>query len=171
MTLIFSCLRFHFPAERTGVENALSSLWNLLKRSITQTDRRRRRGVAVLRWTLKIFFSLFFCCHQVLNLLKIPFNTQVVLLACSCVCESVDVFVCGTFDQRFPWEILVCINHGNSDLRVCVRVCEQAYKYVFSVCLSMFPRVCPTEWVCCLYCVVYLVLPYLNNKTGYEIQN
>lgn len=36
-------------------------------------------------------------------------------------------------------------------------------KCVFSVGLSIF-------WVCCLYCVVHLVLPYLNNKTGYEIQ-
>lgn len=25
--------------------------------------------------------------------------------------------------------------------------------------------------MCCMYCVVYIVLPYLNNKTGYEIQN
>lgn len=63
----------------------------------------RGGGVAsCLKVDFEHFLFAFFCCHRVLNLLKIPFNTQVVLLACSCVCESVDVFVCGTFDQRFP---------------------------------------------------------------------
>ena len=50
---------------------------------------------------------------------------------------------------------------------VCVCVCEHLYKFVFCVC----PHVRLNARMCCMYCVVYIVLPYLNNKTGYEIRN
>lgn len=92
---------FASSANRCELESGLWSLWNplkschcgLIEKSITKVN-------SVLRWTLSVIV-LIFCCHRILNLLKIPFNTQIVLLVCmvilficlwACVCVCVREF-------------------------------------------------------------------------------
>lgn len=153
--------------NRCELGNVSSSLWNplkschcgLIETSITKVN-------SVLRWTLNV---LIFYCHRILNLLKIPFNTQFVLLACmvslficlwASVCVTVGCLISGSPEKFLSLSIMTTRSC------MCVNVCAN-----LSFLFVIYPCVCLTVRVCCLYCVVYIVLPYLNNKTGYEIQN
>ena len=76
------------------------------------------------------------------------------------------------FDQWFPREISCLYQSrqlGAVCVCVCVCVCVWTSLQICLLCLSL----CTSECADVLYvlCCVYIVLPYLNNKTGYEIQN
>lgn len=128
---------------------------------------------SVLRWTLNVFVLIFYC-HRILNLLKIPFNTQIVLLAC-----MVNVFIClwacvtvGCLISGSP-EKLMSLSIMTTRSCVCVCVCEKVLTDLSSLFVFPFVRVYvwPRGCVGCtvlyiLFCHIWTIKQDMRFKTN-----
>lgn len=140
-------------------------------------------------WTLRLestaglFFlslSFFILWHRILNLLKSPFKTQLVLSACRLsVCDSLSVCACvcvrlsRVFDRSSPSGTVfyLLVMKPSELLRVWTSapVCHGSF-------VASGSSLCPNGLDCAAFFffphptqrVVQTVLPSFNNKTGHE---